>query len=45
MDVFYPHAKFGGDQFMHDDARIKIREFLCFFLFVCHAGRGLFWSC
>jgi len=42
-EVLYPHAKFGGDQFMHGDVRTKIREFLCLF-FVCHTEPGLFWS-
>jgi len=36
MDVLYPHAKFGGDRFTHDNRRSKATEF-----FVCHAGHGL----
>jgi len=33
---------FGGDRFMPGDTRPKKEGFLGFF--VCHAGRGLFWS-
>jgi len=44
MDVFCPaHAKFGGDRFTHGDEKTK-KEVLCLFMFVCDAGRGLFWS-
>jgi len=42
MDVLHPGAKFGGGRFTHGDTRPK-KEFFCLF-FVCHSGRGLFWS-
>jgi len=42
-EVLYPHAKFGGDQFTHGE-QSKIRVFMFIFVFVCHAGHGLFWS-
>jgi len=36
MDVLYPHAKFGGDLFMHDNTKAKIK--VSTFLFLTDRG-------